>query len=333
MPATQAFASHPRVDSLDPGGFQARLADGLGLRIGPFDVHIKARATALAEPLYRLYGHYPLLDDARVFSCHLRLEELRAALPKSVRRVRFTVDGRQPHDDMPAEQALAVLEWGFNLVIALRFHRFLMLHSAVLERNGGALLMPAGPGHGKTTLCAALAHRGWRLLSDEFGLLRPGKTAFVPIPRPMPLKNASIEVMRNFAPQAELGPSIEGTIKGTVAHVRPPRDSVDAAAIEAPARWVVFPRWQADARLSFEEVPRAEAFMSLARNAFNYEVVGQAAFETVRDIVDRSRCYRLVYSDLDEAVELFDRLARGVGAEVESSDGESQALPVAGEGR
>ena len=324
--ARQASTSHRRVDSLGAPEFQSRLADGLGLRIGPFDVRLAARATGLAEPLYRLYGQYPLLDDERVFSCHLRLEELRAPWPRSMRRVRFTVDARQPHDDMPAHQALAVLEWGFNLVIALRFHRFLMLHSAVLERNGGALLMPAGPGHGKTTLCAALAHRGWRLLSDEFGLLRPGRTAFVPIPRPMPLKNESIEVLRNFAPEAELGPSIEGTIKGTVAHVRPPRDSVDASSIEAPARWVVFPRWQADARLSFEEVPRTEAFMSLARNAFNYEMVGQAAFETVRDIVDRSRCYRLVYSDLGEAVELFDRLAADGGAGV----GDSGVLPAAG---
>lgn len=316
--AVSARAPVARVGDLDLDAFRARLTTaGLGLQIGPFDVHIKARAACLTAALHRLYGDYPLLDNERVFSCHLRLDDVWSFTPKPVRRVRFTVDGRQPHEDMPAAQALAVLEWGFNLVIALRFHRFLMLHAAVLERNGGAVLMPAAPGQGKTTLCAALAHRGWRLLSDEFGLLRPGSTAFVPIPRPMPLKNASIEVLRRFATQAEMGPVIEGTIKGTVAHLRVPGASVEAAAHEAEARWVVFPRWQSNAPLSFVEVPRSEAFMSLARNAFNYEMLGQAAFETVRDIVDRSRCYRLVYSDLDEAVALFDRLARGDAAPVD----------------
>ena len=53
--------------------------------------------------------------------------------------MRFIVDGRVPHEDLPAAQALAVFEWGLNLVIALRSHRFLMLHAAVLERGGRAL--------------------------------------------------------------------------------------------------------------------------------------------------------------------------------------------------
>ena len=52
MQASQASTSHRRVDSLGALEFQSRLADdGLGLRIGPFDVRVAARATGLAEPL------------------------------------------------------------------------------------------------------------------------------------------------------------------------------------------------------------------------------------------------------------------------------------------
>ena len=132
------------------------------------------------------------------------------------RCVRFLVDGRAPHEDLPARQALAVLEWGLNLVIALRMHCYLMLHSAVLERAGRGLLLPAAPGFGKSTLCAALANRGWRLLSDEFGLIRSGTTDLLPLPRPIALKNESIDVIRAFAPDAYIGPSIPNTRKGTV---------------------------------------------------------------------------------------------------------------------
>jgi len=285
--------------------------DGFGVRVGPFDVRLQANVRGLAEPLQRLYREHPLLEPGRVFSCHLGLRDVLRLRPRPARYVRFSVDGRVPHEDLPAQQALAVFEWGLNLVIALRTHRFLMLHSAVLERHGFALALPAAPGCGKTTLCVALVERGWRLLSDEFGLLRPGETSFVPLPRPMPLKNESIAVIQAFAPEAEFGPRIPNTRKGTVAHVRPPADSVRRQHEVADARWLVFPRWEAGAALSLREVPKLEGFMHLATNAFNYEVLGAAGFETVRSVVDSSGCFRLTYSNLDEAVTALTSMADG----------------------
>ena len=298
------------VGDLHPAEFATRLGgEGLGYRVGPFDLKLRARADRLLEPLQRLYAHYPVLEGERVFHCHLALEETWGIRPRPGRRVRFTVDGRRPHADLPAEQALAVLEWGVNLVTSLRFHRWLMLHAAVLERNGRALLLPAEPGGGKTTLCAALAHRGWRLLSDEFGLVVPGSTRLVPVPRPMPLKNASIGVVRAFAPDAVLGPEIPGTVKGTVAHVRPPPDSVSRMNEAVPGRWIVFPGWRAGAPLSLTEATRADGFMRLASNAFNYDLLGASAFDTVRSLVEGARCFRLEYSGLEDAVRALTAMA------------------------
>ena len=71
----------------------------------------------------------------------------------------------------------------------------------------------------------------------------------------------------------------------------------------------MFPRWVAGAPLSLVEVPKAEAFMLLASNAFNYELHGAPAFETVRDVVSNARCYRLVYSDLAAAIEALNGMA------------------------
>jgi len=259
--------------------------------------------------LHGLYADYPLLEGDRAYSCHAAVRSVRPFRQGFAHKVRFTVDGRAPHEDMPAGQALAVLEWGLNLVIALRFHRYLMLHSAVVERGGRALLLPAWPGYGKTTLCVALVHRGWRLLSDEFGLVRPGSTSFVPVPRLMPLKNESIDVIRAFAPDAVLGPEIPNTRKGTVAHVRPPASSIARAGDEAPVRWLVFPRWTSGAPLRLERIPPVEAFMQVATNAFNFEMLGAPAFDTVRTIVEASACFRLDYSDLGRAVAALTALA------------------------
>lgn len=299
-----------RVGALGADEFAERLQRGsLGIRVGPFDVRLGSDAHALAPHLRALYAQHPLLDRGQLFSCHLRLDRCWRLLPRPRRYVRFLVDGVAPHEDMPAAHALAVLEWGLNLVIALRCHRYLMLHAAVVERNGHALVLPAAPASGKTTLCAALVHRGWRLLSDEFGLVAPGTLQFTPLPRPMPLKNESIEVMRAFAPAAVLGPRIEGTRKGTVAHVQPPCDSVRLQHVRASARWLVFPKWERDAALDLRSVSQLEAFVGVTANAFNYELQGVAGFETASDLARSSQCFRLRYSRLDEAVAVLTALA------------------------
>ena len=300
-----------RVRDLTADEFRQRLTSGLGMSVGPFAAHIRAEPESLVHPLHGLYADYPLLPNSSVFSFHARLDRARS-FPRLYRpMLRFSVDGQEPHELMPAEHALPVLEWGINLVIAMRSHAFLMLHAAVVELDGGGMLLPAAPGFGKSTLCAGLSLRGWRLLSDEFGLLRPRTTDLIPVPRPVALKDESIDVIRNFEAEAALGPSTPNTRKGTVAHLRPPGDSVSLAGRPADARWIVFPRWEPGEPSRLTPISGAEAFMLLATNAFNYELLGEAGFDTVADVVGASRCFRFVYSDLDDAVEQLTALARG----------------------
>ena len=177
-----------------------------------------------------------------------------------------------------------------------------------VELEPGVVAFVGPNGQGKTTLCAALAHRGWRLLSDEFGIVRIGTTNLVPFPRPMPLKNESIDILRAFAPNAFFGPRIEATAKGDIVHLRAPSDSVERADETARVAWIVFPRWTAGAPLSLEPVGANQAFLALATNAFNYELIGEPAFETVKEIVATSRRMRLQYSALDDAVEALNAL-------------------------
>lgn len=298
------------VADLAPSEFASKVSrGGLSLQVGPFNCHIRVLARALYEPLKALYADYPMLEPGVILNFRVLLEPCRNFPRIDLPMVRFSVDGQCPHEDMPASQALAVLEWGINLVVAMRAHCFLMLHSAVLERDGVGLLLPAAPGFGKSTLCAALAHRGWRLLSDEFGLVRPSSGCFEPVPRPIALKDGSIDVIRDFAPGAVIGPSIYGTRKGTVAHVKAPSASVAEQSVPATPGLVVFPRWQEGQSLALDALSRSEGFMMLAMNAFNYELLGESGFNTVADIIRQSSCYRMVYSDLDEAIAAIDSLA------------------------
>ncbi|MEF8699367.1 MAG: HprK-related kinase A [Candidatus Accumulibacter sp. UW26] len=283
---------------------------GLGIQFGPFNLRIRSNLASFAALAHQLYAPYPMLEAEAISDFHVAI-----ASPPGLRRwwrrqASFTLDGRSPFAPYTVEHAFPALEWGINWCVATRAHHLLMLHSAGVERDGQAILFPASPGDGKSTLCTALVHSGWRLMSDEFGLVRPEDGLLLPLPRLIPLKNESIDVIRRFRPAALIGPSFLGTRKGTVAHVQPPADSIRRAQEPAKPRWFVFPRWIAHAPLSLMAMPKSQAFLKVATNAFNYEVLDETAFRLVADMVDHCDCYSLSYSDLDEAVAALDELSR-----------------------
>lgn len=298
-----------KVAQLSLVELRRRLAGtGLRVKMGPFNLSIQTCLPSLIDQLHRMYSYYSLADETEITEFHVRVVPKYSIRRPFVQLIRFEVDSRAPFPPVPAEQALATLEWGINLAIAMRINHLLLFHSAAVERNGHMLLLPAWPGSGKTTLCTALMYRGYRLFSDEFGLMDPRSGEFLPLPRLMPLKNQSIEVIRDYLPEAVLGPEIPGTLKGTVAHVRPPQDSIERADETAKPRWIVFPKWSADAIVRLEPLPRSEAFLLLASNAFNYEVLGETAFNAVTRLIQSCECRKLIYSDFDSALAVLDEL-------------------------
>jgi hypothetical protein len=255
-----------------------------------------------------LYADYPLVEHADFADFHVSL-----AYPRSLRRwfkpqVLFLFDGKPPFKPLPLDQAFPMFEWGLNWCVSSHANHYLIIHAAVVEKGGYAAILPAPPGSGKSTLCAALVNRGWRLLSDELALVRVSDGRIIPLPRPVSLKNESIDIIQSYEPDAVLSRKISDTMKGTVAHMKVPVESVTRAAETAQAAWVIFPKYQADAATRLEALPRARAFMRVADNAFNYSLLGVKGFETMAGLIDASLCYDFTYSVLDEAIEAFAEL-------------------------
>jgi len=287
------------------------LRDGrLSVRTGPLVTRLRSRLPDVAHYLELAYQYHPALVDAPFADFHLTVRT-----PRNLRRwlrpqVEFSLDGDVPFEPLPRAQAPAVLEWGLNWAIAASCHQWLTIHAACLERDGAAVILPAPPGSGKSTLCAALALRGWRLLSDELTLVDPSTLQVQALARPINLKNASIELIRRFEPATQWGPQVYDTVKGQVTHLCPPRDSVARMDQTALPRWVIFPRYVAGADPELLPCRKAPTFTELAKNAFNYSVLGEMGFETVARILDRCDCHEFTYSRLDDAVQVFDALLR-----------------------
>ena len=255
-----------------------------------------------------LYADYPLTEQSDFADFHVSLVS-----PANLRhwfkpQALFLFDGIPIFKPLPLDQAYPMLEWGLNWCVYSHANDYLIIHAAVVERGGYAAILPAPPGFGKSTLCAALVNRGWRLLSDELALVRVSDGSLIPLPRPVSLKNKSIAIIRDYAPNAVLSPPVSDTLKGIVAHMKAPADSIRCATKTAQAAWVIFPNYQAGSPARLETLPQSCAFMRVADNAFNYSRLGVTGFETMAGLIDTCQCYDFTYSNLDDAIETFSAL-------------------------
>ncbi|MDQ2779390.1 MAG: HprK-related kinase A [Pseudomonadota bacterium] len=282
---------------------------GLGLRTGPFAFRIRADSLLVLDGLRLLYAEHPLLENDAFADFQVDLIEARGPRRWWRPQVNFVFDGQRPFSPLPAAQAYALLEWAMNWCISSQVHSNLNLHAAALERGGRGLILPAPPGSGKSTLCAGLTLRGWRLLSDELAMVSPQDGWITPLARPVSLKNASIDVIRAFEPAAVLNRPTHDTVKGTVSHMQVPPAHVARAAERVVPQWVVFPRYVPGADAELTPRSKADSLIELGRNGFNYSVLGLAGFETLATLVDACDCYDFRYSRLEEAAQLFERLA------------------------
>ncbi len=282
---------------------------GLALRCGPFLYRIRSPIDSVRNGLATLYADHDLIHADAFVDFDVDIGRGRG-LRRWVRpQARFFFDGSSPFEPLPIGHALPLLEWAMNWCVCSLSMQYLVLHAAVIERDGKAAILPAPPGSGKSTLCAALIHRGWRLLSDELALISLGDAKVMPLCRPVSLKNESIDILRSFAPDAVFGDVTPDTVKGAVALMKPPRPHVMHSDVPALPRWVVFPRYAPGAKPDLVRRPKAQSMLELGSNSFNYGLLGRSGFETLAAVVDRSECFRFTYSTLDSAAAAFDRLA------------------------
>jgi hypothetical protein len=282
--------------------------DGLGIDFGAVRVRVQSDVGALPPVLRKVYGAFPVVDADGFFDVSARLAHVRGIRRFVGPQVNLSLDGESPFEPFPADTHLPLLEWGVNWAIALRCNQHLLLHAGVVERGGRAVVLPALPASGKSTLTAALASRGYRLLSDEFAVVRLGDAMLLPMPRAVALKNASIEIIRAFAPDAVLGPEFPKTRKGRVAHLAPNEAAAAGRGVAAAPALVVFPQYTPGATAQAECFPKARAFAKLSVNSFNYELLGPAGFDAVGALITRCDCYRLAFGDLDAAIAEIGRL-------------------------
>jgi HprK-related kinase A len=286
---------------------------GVWLRTGPFSLKLQSRIPSVAENLAKLYCQFEVRSVHEAFAdFHVSVNP-----PNGWRRwlrpqAAFSFDGLQPFKPLPRDEAFLMLERGLDWCVSSRAYQYLIIHAAVVEKNGLAAIFPAPPDSGKSTLTAALVLSGWRLLSDELALIDRRSGLLHPLPRPVSLKNQAIDAIRRFAPEAFINHPSHSAAKGTVAHLRPPKDSVRRQHEPAPPGWIIFPKWVRQGEVELLARSKKQTFEFLTQHTFNYAPLGAEAFRVCTGLIHQADCYDFQYGRLDEAVAVLDRLAATV---------------------
>ncbi len=273
----------------------------------PFSFSVSTRLPNVVQNLSTIYGDKFQPHSTQVADYELSVEKSSGIRSFIKPQARFFCDQQEPFKPLSFQKAYAFLEWGMNWTVAGNEVQHVIIHSAVLAKGDKAILFPAPPGSGKSTLTAFLAHNGWRLLSDEMALIIPNTKIVQPFVRPICLKNQSIDIAKSLFPEGKFSDIALDTHKGDVIHLSPPKLSWDSYKKNAELVGIVFPNFRVNQELQIYQLDKTQAFMQLVENAFNYSVLRSTAFQTLTNIIEGVQTFEIFHSDLGDVAEFLDQ--------------------------
>ena len=291
------------------------LAKGsLELTLGAFSMRVRAKEPSLLDFLLDAYRDVPAslgLNDVTDISVNVRPPSI---LRKFVRRQIIPDPGFiVPAVPLPPRLAPLAMEMGLNLSIALKCCRLTTFHAAVVGNENGTILISAKSGGGKSTLASALMEDGYRLYSDEFGLLDMQEGFLWPHPRPVSLKAESIEIVKDFTGADWLTKTLTGTPKGDIAYRRARASDIESASKPGHAKLLLFPVFAVGTSARAKEIPKAEALMKLIPSSTNYHLLGEGAFKASVKMVENAKAYEISYGNVEDSLTMARDLAAKAG--------------------
>jgi len=288
---------------------RALKSGALTLDLGPFLTRIMLSDMRSVDFFLDMYAACPVIVGGNVlcdFSLCLRPPNL---YRKFFRRQIVPDPGFQfPAAPLPVQMAPLALEMGLNLSVALQCFRYAIFHAGVVAKGDDALIIAAKSGGGKSTLTAALMEEGWRLLSDEFAILDLDVAGLKAYPRPVSLKNASIEVVKGFAGPDQISETLHDTPKGAIAYRRPRQSDIEAMDKMANPRLILFPTFVEGGLAESREIDLADAAMQLIASSPNYQVIGEKAFTGLMAMLEGMKAYEIEYGSTEDSLALVRNL-------------------------
>ena len=184
-PETAAIVAAPQAGR--PGRMGARLSRTYLLLDSAFRVHYDS---------VRLFEHiHPLLQHRAVVNRAGLTNVTDVVVAQEDDRVAVIAGEEMIGSSLTIEDAAVAVRACLTQLATARSGGLCVVHAGALCRNGAALLLPGDAGHGKSTLSAGLAARGFDMLCDDTTLLAGEPPLVRSIPTGLCIKRGAYAVL------------------------------------------------------------------------------------------------------------------------------------------
>ena len=188
-----------------------------------------------------------------------------------------------------------------------RYDFLFYIHAGVVGRGDQCILLPAAAGSGKSSLTAALVHRGYRYLSDEVALIEPVTFRVPPVPLAVCVKSTAWGLMSRYYPHiAQL--MGHQRVDGKLIRYVPP---APATIQQTPAQvsHIVFPRYDAKATTEIRPIARSTALARMMSECWACGHLDSTIVDELIRWVTQIDCYELPFASLEDAADLVEQIA------------------------
>ena len=291
--------------------------DGLRLDCGQCIYNIKGNQRYLLPFLRDQYRDYLVSNEHGLSHFELQLKApnfIRQWIRPQVAPITPT---KIPVIPLPLSMSALALEMGMNLFAALGLMRVMLLHAAVVSGPQGGVLISAASGGGKSTLAAGMMQWGYRLHSDEFGMVNANDGALRSFPRPVSLKNESIPIVSELAGVDWMSKTLRETPKGNIAYRRVRPDDIARYDETSHCKVIILPIFETGRRDKYiKELTPAEAAMRLIPSSTNYHHLGEDGYKALMTLVQGAKTYEIKYGSLQQSLDIMESLGFGPVGEV-----------------
>lgn len=188
-----------------------------------------------------------------------------------------------------------------------RYDFLFYIHAGVVGTGDACILLPAAAGSGKSSLTAALVHRGYRYLSDEVALIKPNTFLVPPVPLAVCLKSTGWDVMSRYFPDLRQLMRHQRLDSKVVRYVPPAPASVQHT--DARVSHVVFPRYAATAPTEIRPIARSAALRRMMGECWACGHLNPTNVAELIHWIANIDCYELSFASLEDAVDLVNQVA------------------------
>lgn len=267
--------------------------------VSNFRLAVRSNSRRFSEDFGRVFGHMEAEGDVHV--------------------VYSVVVGRGRHTLYGGDEVLYETEEYGELVPALErlvegemvgaLWDRLVFHAGAVAKDGIAVVLPAEPGGGKTSLVAALLEQGFEYLSDEFAFIDPESLRVLPFPKALCFKEGGIELFPHLKPK---GLYVEWDMGGEMGRLwyLDPSDLGSGVSGEAKkVRYIIFP--EREGKGEIVGISKAKAVLKLARNLLNFDFLGPDVLDAMVELVRGTECLCLRTGRPQEGASLIGSLVEG----------------------